>query len=104
VKCAKKAFVIAAELVILVRYFYCQRPTRSKKVHYALDCFYYFYYSNCISIFTKTRLKRLPVISREHFRKTRTNYFFKHLFVKSKETKKCRHRDDDDDLVEFCHL
>jgi hypothetical protein len=22
-----------------------------------------------------TRLKRLPVISREHFRKTRTNYF-----------------------------
>jgi hypothetical protein len=28
----------------------------------------------------KTRLKRLPVISREHFRKTRTNYFYKHLF------------------------
>jgi hypothetical protein len=27
-----------------------------------------------------TRLKRLPVISREHFRKTRTNYFYKHLF------------------------
>jgi hypothetical protein len=29
----------------------------------------------------KTRLKRLPVISREHFRKTRTNYFYKHLFA-----------------------
>jgi hypothetical protein len=29
---------------------------------------------------TKTRLKRLPVIGREHFRKTRTNYFCKHLF------------------------
>jgi hypothetical protein len=28
----------------------------------------------------KTRLKRLPVISHEHFRKTRTNYFYKHLF------------------------
>jgi hypothetical protein len=28
----------------------------------------------------KTRLKRLPVISREHFRKTRTNYFYKHIF------------------------
>jgi hypothetical protein len=27
----------------------------------------------------KTRLKRLPVISREHFRKTRTIYFYKHL-------------------------
>jgi hypothetical protein len=26
------------------------------------------------------RLKRLPVISREHFRKTCTNYFYKHLF------------------------
>jgi hypothetical protein len=29
--------------------------------------------------FRKTRLKRLPVISREHFRKTRTIYFYKHL-------------------------
>jgi hypothetical protein len=27
----------------------------------------------------KTRLKRLPVISRQHFRKTRTIYFYKHL-------------------------
>jgi hypothetical protein len=27
----------------------------------------------------ETRLKRLPVISREHFRKTRTIYFYKHL-------------------------
>jgi hypothetical protein len=26
----------------------------------------------------------LPVISREHFRKTRTNYFYKHLFGISK--------------------
>jgi hypothetical protein len=30
----------------------------------------------------KTILKRLPVISREHFRKTRTNFFYKHLFGK----------------------
>jgi hypothetical protein len=28
---------------------------------------------------TKTRLKRLPVIGREHFRKTRTIFFYKHL-------------------------
>jgi hypothetical protein len=27
----------------------------------------------------KTRLKRLPVISREHFRNVSTNYFYKHL-------------------------
>jgi hypothetical protein len=28
------------------------------------------------------------------------------LWLKAKETKKCRHRydDDDDDLVDFCHL
>jgi hypothetical protein len=26
------------------------------------------------------------------------------LFLKAKETKKCCHRDDDDDLVEFCQL
>jgi hypothetical protein len=31
-----------------------------------------------------TRLKRLPVISREHLRNTRTNYFYKHLFGISK--------------------
>jgi hypothetical protein len=30
-------------------------------------------------ILIETRLKSLPVISREHFRQTRTNYFFKHL-------------------------
>jgi hypothetical protein len=30
--------------------------------------------------YLKTRLKRLSFISREHFRKTRTNYFSKHLF------------------------
>jgi hypothetical protein len=35
------------------------------------------------SHFLKTRLKRLPVISREHFRKTRTNYFYKHLKYQS---------------------
>jgi hypothetical protein len=29
----------------------------------------------------KTRLKRLPVISREHFRKTRTNYFLNTYWV-----------------------
>jgi hypothetical protein len=28
-----------------------------------------------------TRLKRLPVISGEDFRKTRTNYFYKHLSI-----------------------
>jgi hypothetical protein len=36
-----------------------------------------------------TRLKRLPVISREHFRKTRTNNFFKHLFGISNYYIKC---------------
>jgi hypothetical protein len=30
----------------------------------------------CKQLYTKTRLKRLPVISRKHFRQTRTNYLF----------------------------
>jgi hypothetical protein len=32
-----------------------------------------------ILVIKTTRLKRLPVISSEHFRKTHTNYFFKTL-------------------------